>query len=126
MEVVVRVCVALCVAAYERAVVVKLWYCMIRIIRGIRQPPTVTLTFKRRGWGWGAFSKIRSRARSRPVSFDPAREMLWDHGPVESGRLRDLRLVPAWYPFHGSGSGGGREGGGMSRSILFFSGKISS
>ena len=71
------------------------------------------------------FSKIRSRARSRPVSFDPAREMLWDHGPVESGRLRDLRLVPAWYPFHGSGSGG-REGGGMSRSILFFSGKKSS
>ena len=89
----------------------------------------LTLTSKTvpwRGRGWGAFSKIRSRARSRPVSFDPAREMLWDHGPVESGRLRDLRLVPAWYPFHGSGSGGGREGGGMSRSILFFSGKISS
>jgi hypothetical protein len=68
-----------------------------------------------RGWGWGAFSKIRSRVRSFQDSFDPARYMLimlWDHGPVESWKLSGLRLVPAWYPFHGSGSGGGREGGG--------------
>ena len=57
-------------------------------------PLTLTLTsVPWRGWGWGAFSKIRSRARSFQDSFDPARYMLWDHGPVESWKLSGLRPV---------------------------------
>ena len=39
------------------------------------------------------FFKIRNIARSLPVSFDPVRDMLWDHGPVETGRLSGLRPV---------------------------------
>ena len=43
--------------------------------------------------GWGAFCKIRNIARSLSGSFDPVRDMLWDHGPVETDRVSGLRPV---------------------------------
>ena len=70
------------------------FYFYFLLLGGVANPPPAGPPKSCLGLGKKTtFFKIRNIARSLSGSFDPVRDMLWDHGPVETDRVSGLRPV---------------------------------